>query len=194
MCKAQNWFDFMVKYFRNAKINGLYFFELHFYTFYLRIVLASQNIEAGQMIFSEYSIVNYPQWKTSPLCLGCYTSIDLDQCTQCTICNWPMCSEKCSQTEDHLLECGIFQKAEIKIDTNEFKTDQKNQSVVPLYDMIIPLRMLALRSKRNQESWEKLTSLMSHSEEWTKDSTWKQKHKHAIGLFLSVQKEISFNA
>ena len=179
----------MVKYFKYAKMNGLYF-----NTFHLRIVLASQNIEAGQMIFSEYSIVNYPQWKTSPLCLGCYTSIDLDQCTQCTICNWPMCSEKCSQTEDHLLECGIFQKAGIKIDTNEFKTDQKNQSVVPLYDMIIPLRMLALRSQRNQESWEKLTSLMSHSEEWAKDSTWKQKHKHAIGLFLSVQKEISFNA
>ena len=194
MCKAQNWFDFMVKYFRNAKINGLYFFKIHFRTFYLRIVLASQNIEAGQMIFSEYSIVNYPQWKTSPLCLGCYTSIDLDQCTQCTICNWPMCSEKCSQTEDHLLECGIFQKSGIKIDINEFKTNQKIQSVVPLYDMIIPLRMLALRSQRNQESWEKLTSLMSHSEEWAKNSTWKQKHKHAIGLFLSVQKEISFNA
>ena len=105
-----------------------------------------------------------------------------------------MCSEKCSQTEDHLLECGIFQKSGIKIDTNEFKTDQKNQSVVPLYDMIIPLRMLALRSKRNQESWEKLTSLMSHSEEWAKDSIWKQKHQHAIGLFLSVQKEISFKA
>ena len=184
----------MVKYFRNAKINGLYFFKIHFCTFYLRIVLASQNIEAGQMIFSEYSIVNYPQWKTSPLCLGCYTSIDLDQCTQCTICNWPMCSEKCSQTEDHLLECGIFQKSGIKIDINEFKTNQKIQSVVPLYDMIIPLRMLALRSQRNQESWEKLTSLMSHSEEWAKNSTWKQKHKHAIGLFLSVQKEISFNA
>ena len=184
----------MVKYFRNTKINGLYFFKLHFYTFYSRIVLASQNIEAGQMIFSEYSIVNYPQWKTSPLCLGCYTSIDLDQCTQCTICNWPMCSEKCSQTEDHLLECGIFQKSGIKIDINEFKTNQKIKSVVPLYDMIIPLRMLALRSKRNQESWEKLTSLMSHSEEWAKDSTWKQKHKHAIGLFLSVQKEISFKA
>ena len=194
MCKAQNWFDIMVKYFRNAKINGLYFFKIHFCNFYLRIVLASQNIEAGQMIFSEYSIVNYPQWKTSPLCLGCYTSIDLDQCTQCTICNWPMCSEKCSQTEDHLLECGIFQKSGIKIDINEFKTDQKIQSVVPLYDMIIPLRMLALRSQRNQESWEKLTSLMSHSEEWAKNSTWKQKHKHAIGLFLSVQKEISFNA
>ena len=184
----------MVKYFRNAKINGLYFFKLHLYTFYLRIVLASQNIEAGQMIFSEYSIVNYPQWKTSPLCLGCYTSIDLDQCTQCTICNWPMCSEKCSQTEDHLLECGIFQKSGIKIDINEFKTNQKIKSVVPLYDMIIPLRMLALRSKRNQESWEKLTSLMSHSEEWAKDSTWKQKHQHAIGLFLSVQNEISFKA
>ena len=183
-----------MKCFRNAKINGLYFFKIHFCNFYLRIVLASQNIEAGQMIFSEYSIVNYPQWKTSPLCLGCYTSIDLDQCTQCTICNWPMCSEKCSQTEDHLLECGIFQKSGIKIDINEFKTDQKIQSVVPLYDMIIPLRMLALRSQRNQESWEKLTSLMSHSEEWAKNSTWKQKHKHAIGLFLSVQKEISFNA
>ena len=37
---------------------------------FFRIVLASQDIEAGQMIFSEYPVVKYPQWKASPVCPG----------------------------------------------------------------------------------------------------------------------------
>ena len=115
------------------------------------------------MIFSEYPIVKYPQWKTSPLCLGCYAPIELNQCFQCKICNWPMCSEKCCYSLDHVLECGIFQKCGIKLDINELKS---HKAVVPLYDIIIPLRMLALKFQKNQESWEKLMNLESHKVRW----------------------------
>ena len=98
-----------------------------------RIVLASQNIDAGEMIFSENPVVKYPQWKTVPLCLGCYNSIEYSQCIQCKICNWPMCSEDCCQTEDHLLECGIFQKLGIKIDMDQLQFDEKSQNVSDIY-------------------------------------------------------------
>ena len=114
-----------------------------------RIVLASQDIDAGEMIFSENPVVKYPQWKTVPLCLGCYNSIEYSQCIQCKICNWPMCSEDCCQTEDHLLECGIFKKLGIKIDMDQLQCDEKSQNVVPLYDVISILRMIALRFLEN---------------------------------------------
>ena len=137
------------------------------------------------MIFSECPVVKYPQWKTFPICLGCYNLIDLDNCTLCKICNWPMCSEICCKNEDHLLECGIFQNQGIKMDCNLLKSDKETQNrhgVHFLYDIISPLRMLALRGKRKQESWKRLTSLMSHKDEWAKDPTWKDEHKHAIGM------------
>ena len=98
------------------------------------------------MIFSEYPAVKYPQWKTVPVCPGCYIPIQLESCIPCKICNWPMCSEKCSKTEDHSLECGIFEKQGLKIDFDQFKNDENRQSHVPLFDIIIPLRMLALRN------------------------------------------------
>lgn len=94
-----------------------------------------------------------------------------------------MCSEDCCQTEDHLLECGIFQKIGFKVDMTHLQFDKKSQNFVPFYDVISILRMIALSYKENKTDWEKLNNLMSHLEEWTKTPEWKKDHQHSIGLF-----------
>ena len=71
-------------------------------------------------------------------------------------------------------------------------------AVEPLYDVVPPLRALALRSK-NPENWRLFWNLMSHYENWLKDPAWKDCHQYIIDFLLDKLKvgqpaKISANA
>ncbi len=151
---------------------------------FYRILIASKDIAAGELILSEFPIVKYPQWKTSPACLGCYELINADSYVLCANCNWPVCSEACSKAEDHLLECHLFQKCHVKIEPNEISFD----GPMRIYDVITPLRMLALRDQGNGQKWAQLRNLESHKDKWEQQTGWREQLDHAIKFMLETMK------
>lgn len=146
-----------------------------------RILVAAKDIKPGEMILSELPLIKYPQWNSLPTCLGCYKLIDRENHIFCEKCNFPMCSEACCKTSDHLLECRLFQQSDTCID---LMPDLNTGSPIALYDIITPLRMLALREQEDQASWRQLCNLMSHKEEWDKLPAWRQQHQHAIDYIM----------
>ena len=86
-----------------------------------------------------------------------------------------MCSEKCCLTEDHRLECRLFEKNGVKVDI------RPENEPISLYDVITPLRMLALYEKNR---WPELTNLMSHIDDWEKESSWMEQHQPSVDFIL----------
>jgi hypothetical protein len=63
-----------------------------------RYITASRDIGAGEVIITEEALVTGPSGEPSPhkICLGCYKVITGEP-VDCSICKWPMCSEKCEK-------------------------------------------------------------------------------------------------
>ena len=61
------------------------------------------------------------------------------------------------------------------------------KGVEPLYDVIPPLRALALKTKR-PENWKIFWNLMSHLDNWKKDPSWKESHQYIIDFLLDKLK------
>ena len=119
----------------------------------------------------EFPAVRCPPYSTKPLCLGCYKFLDKKANILCPACHWPMCSKACIKAEDHLLECKLFQAADFKMKPHDFNFEEFE----PLYDIITPLRMWALKSQKPQV-WKELSSLMDHLEQWKTDPRWVEEH------------------
>lgn len=149
--------------------------------------MASKDIKAGEMILSELPLIKYPQWNSLPTCLGCYKLIDRENHILCQKCNFPMCSEACCKTSDHLLECRLFQLSDTCI-ADLMPDLNSGSSPIALYDIITPLRMLALRQQEDQGPWQQLCNLMSHKEEWDKLPAWREQHQHAIDYIMKTFK------
>ena len=127
----------------------------------------------------ELPAVRCPPYTTKPICLGCYTFIDKDNCLPCSKCGWPMCSEECCIKGDHLLECEVFKKAGFRVVYQKFEYD----TFEPLYDALTPIRMLALKQKRPKD-WKNVKTLMAHLDEWKKDPKWIEEHELAMSFIL----------
>ena len=146
-------------------------------------MVAGEDIKAGQLVLEEKALLKYPQWKTLPTCLGCYKLLYKDKCQPCKLCQWPMCSKECSASPDHKLECKIFAKYGVKLNIKDLKFDQPE----PMYDLITPIRMLALKLN-DQSGWKALTNLSSHNEIWNEQPAWKKQHQKVIDYILKTMK------
>ena len=148
--------------------------------FSFRLVTASRDIKAGELIIEEKSLVKCPPYTTAPLCLGCFQYLSLGEFIKCPKCSWPMCSEACFKNPDHLLECEML--AVHKINPNNFNFDCE-----PLYDVITPLRMYGLK-KHRPENWKILMELESHVKAWKKVPHWIDEHKPMLDFILKKLK------
>ncbi len=63
-----------------------------------RYLEASRDIKPGELIITEEALVTGPSGDPTPhkICLGCYKVITGEP-VDCSICKWPMCSEKCEK-------------------------------------------------------------------------------------------------
>ncbi len=68
-------------------------------------------------------------------------------------------------------------------DVSKFKFDE----VEPMYDVIPPLRALALRDQ-DPALWKLFWNLMSHYDNWMKDPDWKISHQYIIDFLLDKLK------
>ena len=125
--------------------------------FFFRYVVAKKFIKKGQLIIEELPVVRCPPYSTKPICLGCYEYLDKGNVYYCPKCHWPMCSKECCSKPDHKAECEIFSQSGYKVLSKKFNY----QSFEPLYDVLTPIRMLALKNER-PDDWKSLSSLQSH--------------------------------
>ncbi|XP_066259823.1 SET domain-containing protein SmydA-8-like [Euwallacea similis] len=131
-----------------------------------RYAVASQDLKAGDLIFSEVPFAYGPKSDSPCLCLGCLSAVD---CTYlCSSCSWPVCGPDCEKLKVHKEnECPIFAKANVKFQAVEDPSD-----VCLQYECITPLRVLLVKEK-DPKRWEEEVSFMeAHNEERKSRPVW----------------------
>lgn len=138
-----------------------------------RCLVATRQIEAGQLIFKETPLTVGPLHETKPVCLVCWKTVDGSY--QCKKCKLPMCSLECAEAEIHTLnECFVFgSQHRPPIQISAF--DQFH----PFYQCITPLRSLKLK-ERHPEKWRALEGMMDHCEDRPKDIHYEVNQKNIV--------------
>ncbi|XP_050531665.1 SET domain-containing protein SmydA-8-like isoform X4 [Daktulosphaira vitifoliae] len=122
-----------------------------------RHVVANLDLTEGQIVLIEQPLIRGPAQITSPVCLGCLKSLNINTATECSKCGWPMCEDlKCLEDEWHRAECDwTANQRKLKVKIKNFDIPH------PSYQSIIVIRCL-YQKQNNPEIWTKLISLESH--------------------------------
>ena len=104
-----------------------------------RVLVATQDIPSGQTVLEDSCLVAGPDGLA--VCLGCLAPLPpLHLQVACGRCLWPLCSEQCQTSPDHLQECEVFSSSQIT---------PKTCGAISLWYSIVPLGMLRFGSFRN---------------------------------------------
>ena len=150
-----------------------------------RYLSATEVINAGEVIFEEYPLNRGPIYSTRPVCLGCYRilSTDISERHVCKKCGWPLCSDVCEKSPEHVPECQIFSDRGVKVHSEKFCYDE----IEPMYDIVCPVRVL-WQKKYEPEKWNIFWKLMSHIDDWTQSEEWRKSHNMIIDYILNTLK------
>ncbi|CAH0588908.1 unnamed protein product [Chrysodeixis includens] len=131
-----------------------------------RHMVATRDIQQGEMILKEKPAVIGPRISCPAICLTCGKNLDPKEYTskwdyhKCSKCNWPMCSPECENAEVHKPECKAMTDRKYKCDI-KYEGPNKVQAA---YCVISPLRVL-LMSQSNPLQYENIMNLESHLED-----------------------------
>ena len=104
-------------------------------------MVAARAIKPGEIILTEHPLTFGPMDTSRPICLGCYNPVT-DQSPRCRSCNYPMCSEACSEAKEHKdYECKFFAEKGFKADPSKFNFDEEELS----YAIVSPVRYFNLQ-------------------------------------------------
>lgn len=138
-----------------------------------RLLLASQDISAGEILFHDVPGAVGPDNNPKPVCLNCYKRLPF-LVYRCRHCSWPLCSSFCQQDDGpHARECQLFQ-----IHSPRFDIEDYNKSC-PWYNAIMVLRILWLRDNK-PDTWQLIDMLMDHLE----DKKTQSKKKNIVINFI----------
>lgn len=131
-----------------------------------RFAVVSENLKAGDLIFTEKPFAYGPKTDSSPLCLGCYNPVDKNLCSKC---GWPICCTECENIPSHKdYECQVFSNARVK-----FQSVDDPSAICLQYECITPLRVL-LAKEKYPERWEKeIIPMEAHLKERRDKPIWK---------------------
>ena len=124
--------------------------------------ITNQSIRIYSMQYTMFSIITSiysksgPDNSSKPLCLGCMTR-KVNGSYLCRDCNWPMCSNICAKSSNHIEECKLLKSRGSKIKIPWF------DKPCSYYDAILPLRVMLLQ-KTNPKAYNLISILMDHSE------------------------------
>ena len=76
-----------------------------------------------------------PLLDSAPVCLACCTPVQGGY--HCPGCGWPLCGAQCRHNTAHSVECGVFSRAGVKLDTAGWEWQQPQ----PLYALVAVLRV-----------------------------------------------------
>lgn len=133
-----------------------------------RLLVATRDIEPGDIIFKERELVVGPSKGTEPVCLGCGGVVTC--LVRCDGCDWPVCSATCPQIANHTqAECDMIAPSGPGISKDDSSSWQ-------VYDAIMPLRVLLLaRVERDY-----MLLFMDHGED-------KQGRQDALAVVATVR-------
>nr|CAD7432196.1 unnamed protein product [Timema monikensis] len=131
-----------------------------------RYGVASRDLEAGKVVFTESAVAVGPKVDSPPLCLGCYAFVDGS--SLCTLCGWPVCGPQCQDSPQHATnECPIFKEAGVK-----FQSVEDFNIPSPQYECIAPLRALLSRES-NLDRWDaEVTVMEAHNSKRRETDVW----------------------
>ncbi|XP_077284608.1 SET and MYND domain containing, arthropod-specific, member 4 isoform X2 [Arctopsyche grandis] len=123
-----------------------------------RYLVASRNLEPGDVIIMAEPIVVGPYTGCDLICLGCYHPI-VGNPFKCKDCSWPLCGDECigfHQPLGHSIEeCSILKK-HTKLDYTDLN------EVKDLYQTIVPIRCLLLKTN-DPKKWKMLHEMVAHN-------------------------------
>jgi len=138
-------------------------YHIHFEERCGRLLLASRDISAGEILFHDVPGAVGPDNNPKPVCLNCYKRLPF-LVYRCRHCSWPLCSSFCQQDDGpHARECQLFQ-----IHSPRFHIEDYNKPC-PWYNAIMVLRILWLKDNK-PDTWHLLDMLMDHLEDQKKES------------------------
>ncbi|KAL3274161.1 hypothetical protein HHI36_015575 [Cryptolaemus montrouzieri] len=131
-----------------------------------RYAVVSEDLKAGDLIFSEVPFAYGPKSDSPPLCLGCYSPVD---CTVlCSKCGWPVCSQECENLSCHKdAECQIFTDGRVK-----FQPMEDCSQICLQYECITPLRVLLAKEKNPQRWNDEVAPMQSHIDKRKEKPIW----------------------
>merc|ERR1711892_167739 len=143
-----------------------------------RYLIATKDMEEGELILNESPMVVGPRQLTKPVCLGCHKEItSTTPFIKCIRCNWPVCSERCQDSPQHDAEGRATKAAGSRIKVEHF--DQINM----MYACITILRALALVDGP-RKIWEDYTKFDSHLQERIKTPVYNKVNKEKVVFFI----------
>ncbi|KAK8397381.1 hypothetical protein O3P69_004837 [Scylla paramamosain] len=121
-----------------------------------RLLVASRDLEVGEMILSEAPLVIGPRQDSEPLCLGCYRRTSGDY--RCSQCSWPLCGRQCEASPDHQPECRVTRAAGITISLQQVPGSPSHP-----YELVMPLRCLVVAGQGGAEAqrWRTCTARLN---------------------------------
>lgn len=110
-------------------------------------LIASKDLEAGDVIVCVPPISAGPGWGLEPVCLGCNTTPQKDHhkssvgLSACSVCSWPVCCVQCQSSSYHQEECQILKGVKFEPSKLSERTDN--------LDVIHVLRTILAINKNN---------------------------------------------
>lgn len=143
-----------------------------------RFLVATKDVEEGELILNESPMVVGPRQLTKPVCLGCHKELTPSSPgTPCLRCHWPVCSPACQASPQHDAECRATQAAGARVKVEHF--GQINM----MYACITVLRALGLKDG-SRKIWEDYTKFDSHLEERIKTPVYNKVNKEKVVFFI----------
>ncbi|XP_040574757.1 SET domain-containing protein SmydA-8 [Lepeophtheirus salmonis] len=140
-----------------------------------RYMVASRDIQPGEIIFQEEPLAYGPNHSSLPTCLECMRRVD--EPILCPRCNLPLCDEMCGFGEEHAKECSIFSKLSPKLTVESM--DKRD----PIYWSITTVRALTLK-KTDPLKYDIIKRMMDHNAEHEKAGDYWEIYKKQVADFL----------
>ncbi|XP_070495981.1 SET domain-containing protein SmydA-8-like [Chironomus tepperi] len=151
-----------------------------------RLLRASRDISAGNVLISETPVIIGPKWTLDQdeemlkfTCVGCFETIKTLY-HKCPSCNWPACSTECIgllNTELHDIECQFLKCGK----GPEDKTNIKSIKDYFRMDTMLALKILLLQRK-NPKRFKTIMDMISNEKNRLLTSNFKEAEEKIIFL------------
>ncbi|XP_046969776.1 SET domain-containing protein SmydA-8 [Vanessa cardui] len=138
-------------------------YKIHYSEELGRHMVATRDIQQGEIILKEKPAAIGPKMSCTPHCLSCGIKLqpiqkdDQLDFYKCSSCNWPMCDVVCEKSEVHREECKAMSKSNYKCSI-KYESPEKTEAA---YCVIAPMRVLLMKES-NPRQYESIMSLESH--------------------------------
>ncbi|CAG9767247.1 unnamed protein product [Ceutorhynchus assimilis] len=142
-----------------------------------RHIVATKDINPGEIILQEPPLIWGPSQVTVPVCLGCGQAINKEKFQPCSKCGWPVCSQICEKSPSHIPECQYTVSRGTKVTISTFNAAH------PSYQCITVLRCL-YQKQFLSDVWKKIDLLQSRCQERKATSKIYEKERVSIAQFI----------